>query len=240
MTIPATHAEIEQLYLQCELQECNSICLTSCQEKEGVTSIAMALTERFLLAGHSTILVDLNLFHPGFSDSTLGIDSEDEEAHQDIKRLHPRLIEHKESLRCFTGLTVPADSPSQLMYKRPDMLKKLCTQLREHYDRIIIDTSPLLNVNRNNIPAQSVATACDATILVVLAGRTSKAKVTTAITLLNQDKINLIGTVLNCRDQPTLAKELTRQVDRLPLIPTSWKAALTTKILKCEDLASVY
>ncbi|POF55222.1 chromosome partitioning protein ParA, partial [Vibrio vulnificus] len=68
MMIPATHAEIEQLYLKAELEQIRSICLTGCSSGDGVTSIATALAERFILAGHHTLYVDLNLFKPAFHD----------------------------------------------------------------------------------------------------------------------------------------------------------------------------
>ena len=35
MTIPATHAEIEQLYLQCELNGYRSVCISACQSEDG-------------------------------------------------------------------------------------------------------------------------------------------------------------------------------------------------------------
>jgi len=228
MTIPATHAEIEQLYLSAELQHCRSICLTSSHSDEGVTSIAIALTERYLLAGYRTILVDLNLFHPGFSTSELlGQDGGE------------TWIEHTQSLRCFNGLTLPQEQSAQLMYKRPDFLQQAINEWQKQYDRVVIDTSPLLNLNRNNIPAPCVAHNCDGTILVVLAGKTTSGGLQTVMQLLAQSDVSLIGTVLNCRDKATMGDEICREINRIPFLPSSWKNKVRMWVNKNEYLSAI-
>ena len=68
MAISAIQAEVEQLYLASELNSKRSLCITACDAGDGVTSIATALAERFMLAGHFTLYVDLNLFNPAFKD----------------------------------------------------------------------------------------------------------------------------------------------------------------------------
>ena len=67
MKIPACSMEIEHVFLQLEQQECRSLCITSTNSGEGVTSLAQALTERHLLAGYRTLLVDLNLQNPSLT-----------------------------------------------------------------------------------------------------------------------------------------------------------------------------
>ncbi len=73
MTISAIQAEARNnLYLTSELNNKRSWCITACDSGDGVTSIATALAERFMLAGHSTLYVDLNLFNPAFKDLHVG------------------------------------------------------------------------------------------------------------------------------------------------------------------------
>lgn len=223
MTIPATHAEVEQIYLNAELNHCRSICLTSCLAGEGVTALTMALTERYLLAGYRTALVDLNLFHPGFMAAELGNNQ-------------PNWLQHNESLRCFTGITVPDDTADRLVYKRPDFLKNAMQTWLQQYERVVVDTSPLLNINRNNIPAQCIAGACDGTIMVVMAGHTSTLQVQAAMELLQQANISLLGSVFNCRDKPTLANEICREINRIPLLPSRWKENLKARVMRNEYL----
>ena len=216
--IPSTHAEIEQVYIAAELAGCNSICITSCQSGEGVTTLAMALTERYLLAGYRVMFLDLNLNHPSFRELEL-FDADEEQ-----------WIEHTSSMRCFTGLPSPTNSQTKLTYKNPNNLKLQIKHWLDTYDRIVIDTSPLLNINRGNIPAQIVASACDYAVLSVLSCATTKHQITKAITMLSDNRVQLLGTILNSRDQPSLPEELCRQINRLFFLPATWRRHIKHKI----------
>jgi Mrp family chromosome partitioning ATPase len=125
-----------------------------------------------------------------------------------------------------------------LAYKRPDFLSQAMNNWLEQYDRVVVDTSPLLNLNRHNIPAQSVARVCDGAILVVLAGQTTSLRIQAGMELLAQADVELLGTVLNCRDKPTLASEICREINRIPLLPTSWKARLKARVYANEYLGN--
>ncbi|USD39946.1 AAA family ATPase [Vibrio sp. SCSIO 43135] len=208
MTIPATHAEIEQIYLAAELAGCRSLCITACQSGDGVTSIASALTERYLLAGHNTLLVDLNMFNPAFR--TLELSESDDQS-------QALWIEHKESHQLFTGVAIPNDRSTQLAYKDPALMAKAVTAWNQQYDRVIVDTSPLLQVNKGNIPAQSVASACEKTVLVVRGGVNTTSQLQAATELLNCGNIELLGSILNIKDQPSLSLEIIREIRRIPL-----------------------
>jgi Mrp family chromosome partitioning ATPase len=231
--IPATHDEIEQIYLAAELSGSRSVCVTACHSREGVTAIASALTERYLLAGHKTLYVDLNLFHPAFQN----IDMLPSDAESEL--VTGSLIEHRETQQLFTGVSVPAARSQQMAYKDPNKLKTAVTNWLSEFDRVIVDTSPLLNVNKNNIPAQSVASACDKTILIVLGGSTTSAQLNKAMAKLNQPGIELLGTVLNAKEQPTLKQELIREIQRLRWLPESWRAKAIKTVCRI-DLLSTY
>ncbi|KZX67690.1 chromosome partitioning protein ParA [Vibrio sp. HI00D65] len=225
MTISATHAEIEQLYLASELNGQRSICVTACHSGDGVTSVATALAERFLLAGHSTLYVDLNLFNPGFKDLHL-LDNEQP----------GQLIEHIESQRTFIGVPAPTVSSTQLAYKDPATLQKAVSKWLEKYDRVIIDTSPLLNVNKGNIPAQSVASACNCTLIVVAFGETSTHHLEQAKKLLDANSIFLMGCIMNMKQTPSFAQELVRQLNRMQFIPAKLRERFANKLYQNEFL----
>lgn len=225
MTISAIQAEVEQLYLASELNGQKSICVTACHSGDGVTSIATALAERFLLAGHSTLYVDLNLYNPAFKDLNMLEDNQ-----------QGQLIEHVESHRTFIGVPAPQIASTQLAYKDPTTLQKVVNKWLDKYDRVIIDTSPLLNINKGNIPAQSVASACDSTLMVVAYGETSSHHLEQAKKLLDAQSINLMGCVMNMKHTPSFANELIRQVNKLKLLPRSLQEKIKNSISRNEFL----
>ncbi|MEX0335084.1 chromosome partitioning protein ParA [Vibrio tubiashii] len=228
MIIPATHTEIEQIYLAAEMNECRSLCITACQSGDGVTSVVAALAERYLLAGHRTLVVDLNTFHPAFECIDIAPSDDDNVG---------LLVEHASTHQMFTGLTVPNNQSALLAYKDPAQLQNAVTQWLTQYDRVICDTSPLLHINRGNIPAQVVASACDQTALVIMGGKTSSGQLEKAMQLINNPSISLLGSVLNLKQQATLAQEMVRELNRLKFIPKSWRDKWASKILTNEFLA---
>lgn len=225
MTISATHAEIEQLYLASELNEHKSICVTACHSGDGVTSVAAALAERYLLAGHSTLYVDLNLFNPAFKDVNVLHEPDGE-----------HLIEHVETNRMFVGVPAPRQASTQLAYKDPTTLSKVISQWLGNYDRVIVDTSPILNINKGNIPAQSVASACDTTLLVVAYGETSTHHLEQAKSLLSGTSINLMGAIMNMKHTPSFSQELTRQINKAWFLPRKVRNSLISKLVRNEFL----
>lgn len=225
MTISAIQAEVEQLYLASELNNKRSLCITACDSGDGVTSIATALAERFMLAGHSTLYVDLNLFKPAFKD-----------LHMLEEKQQGRLIEHVESQRLFMGVPAPQVTSTQLAYKDPETLTKAVSQWLDTYDRVVVDTSPILNINKGNIPAQSVASACDCTLLVIAYGETSTHNLDQAKKLLDAQSISLLGCVINMKHTPSFANELIRQVNKLKLLPRSLQDKIKSSISRNEFL----
>lgn len=208
MSIPALHSETEQLFIMAEATNCRSLCVTGCHADAGVTSLAMAMAERYILAGYKTLLLDLNLHKPSF------IPVEGETLSGNVT-----LITEKESHRCFQGLCCNLDTASILEMRRGAFLDQQIEIWQESYERIVVDTSPLLQKNKGNIPANLVAAACDNTLLSVLAGRTTKTEVEKALKLLDMESINLLGTVLNLKDQPTLSEEMVREINRFSWLP---------------------
>ncbi|WP_260258420.1 chromosome partitioning protein ParA [Vibrio intestinalis] len=228
--IPATHTEIEQIFLAAEAKQCRSLCVTACDSGDGVTSVATALTERYLLAGRSVLLVDLNLYNSGFNDLAITFDTQDSTNTFNHSSAKVTWLEQQSSKQVFTGIAKPS-SPSELVqYSDPQCLAKYIEDWLQSYDRVVIDTSPLLKINRGNIPAQAVAQACQFALLVVLATQTTQSQLEQAKQLLHANQTEIIGCVLNSHYQPTLASEISRQIERLPLIPRRMKQTWIDKI----------
>ena len=211
MYIPSQNMEIERIYSQVLGEGKRAIAITAANSGEGVSSIAQALTQRNLLAGHSTLLVDLNLHHPSLS----GLLKLDESTPESGLLDKPQLVSVKKQSTALTGIIPPTRRDLVMKLRRPGVLEQCISEWQATFDTVIFDTSPINRVNANNIPPERVAAACDGNLLVVLAGCTTEAMVSTAVDKLNAAGAQLLGCVYNDRNNPPLKSELLREVHRL-------------------------
>lgn len=211
MHIPPQDMEIERIYSQILAEGTRALALTSANPGEGVTSLALALAHRNLLAGHSTLLVDLNLHHPAFN-VLLRL----EEPTNPPELLdQPQLICSKEPNIALTGITAPTKREIVMKLRKPGVLEACINELKKNYDTVIFDTSAINRVNANNIPAERIAAACDGALLVVLSGNTTEAMVSMAVNKLKSAEAQLLGCVMNDRHSPPLKSELLREIRRI-------------------------
>jgi len=218
MKIPANIIEIERIYAQVFDPQHRAISICSANAGEGCSSLAVALSQRNLLAGFSTLLIDLNLYRPTltavFHDQT--IDLLGAQDNNDFQLLNaPQLVSPRGLNVALTGITKPTQRDHIMKLRRTGVLESYIELWKKHFDNIIFDTSPLNRINSQNIPAERVAAACDGSILVVLAGKTTEPSIALACDRLKRANAKLLGSVLNDRDNPPLAKELVREIDRL-------------------------
>jgi len=226
MNIPYQNMEIEQIYAQIFAVPQRAIAVCAANSGEGVTSIAIALAQRNLLAGYSTLLVDLNLYRPAIKQ-LLSIDNmySSDEKQQTVTAIQqseqlgllaaPQLISVGRNEIVLTGISAPQERNKILKLRQPGTLEKYIAQWKARYDSVIIDTSPLNRINAQNIPAQRVAAACDGALLVVLAGQTDQAMLCSAVNKLKTTDTQLLGCIFNDRDTPSLQSELLRETDRI-------------------------
>jgi Mrp family chromosome partitioning ATPase len=215
MRIPPQNIEIERIYSQVLGEGKRAIAISSANSGEGTTSVALALAQRNLLAGHSTLLVDLNLHHPSL-DGLLKLEESPSKPEQlDISLERPQLVTVQNQSIALIGITSPVRRDLVMQLRRPDVLEKCITEWQQSFDAVIFDTSPINRINANNIPPERVAAACDGSLLVVLAGSTTEAMVSTAVGKLSTAGVQLLGCVYNDRDNPSLKNELLREIRRL-------------------------
>ncbi|HEH9440071.1 TPA: capsular biosynthesis protein [Aeromonas sobria] len=200
MSIPIQYLELESLYAATLARGIRSLAITSAEGGEGVSSICDALARRSEADGLRTLLVDLNLYHPGRATALAW-------GPNDV----PEPVAHGRSLSLL-----PAPGKDLMAFRNKDTLCQLLQRWFEHYDVVIFDTSPLNALNRGNIPADQVCGACDGALLVVLAGVTPTSAVQSAVDKLTRADANLVGAVYNDKLNPGLASEILRELNRLP------------------------
>lgn len=226
--------EVERIYHDMCKADIRSVAITSATDQEGVTSIAQALTQRFLLSGHSTVLVDLNLHRPNLSTDLVFVSGNAETPSMTLGT--PSLVSCKDSRASVIGITVPKKRAVILKLRNPGELEQCIKELHTMFDYIIFDTNALNRVNKQNIPAERVASACDGCYMVVLAGVTEQKYVYSAVSKLSRSQANLIGCIVNDMCNPPLRTELIRECQRLKPALKSIANWLESKILNIQFL----
>jgi len=188
-----------------------SVTFTSANSGEGVSTIALALAQRNLLAGSATLLVDLNTFHPSLKT----LIELDHEKHQTASLPAPSLVHCGDEEFSIIGVPAPVERAKVMELRKPGVLEKCIEKWHENFDIVIIDATPVNRVNSQNIPTERIAGACDACLLVVRTGTTLQTMVDQAISRLQQHKVNIVGCILNDMDNPPLLTELLRQCNKL-------------------------
>ncbi len=211
MQIPTHYMELERVHEATLARGLRALAVCAAEPDEGVSTLVRALARRNLLAGRSTLVVDLNLHHPTLVpvlDAPLGAEPG--------LLAPPQLVVGEVIGEVMTGVVAPSGAGNTLRLREPGVLEGQIRLWLECFDSVIIDTSPLNRVNAQNIPAERVAAACEGALLVVLAGHTRSATVDQALQRLRQAGAELKAAVFNDRDNPRLADELHREVRRLP------------------------
>ncbi len=167
------------------------IAVTSPGPDEGKSTTAANLAVALALSGSRTLLVDGDLRrplqhrafglvqNPGLTDVLIRSVSPREAARPDVL----------ESLDLLPSGSIPPN-PSELLGS--EGMQRLLGELRREYEYIVIDTPPTLPVT----DAAVVATAADATILVVRSGMTEEVPMRRAIDQLRRVHARIAGIVL--------------------------------------------
>lgn len=211
--------EIAQLYNRLFNQDIRSIAVCSSCTGEGATTVATLLAQHCLLMGKKTLLVDLNIYHPSLNallPNELALQGGEMNT-VDNCLAQPELIEQNEL--ALVGVIAPKRKDAILKLRNTKVINSYIKQWHNEFDCIIIDTTALSRVNQNNIPADYVAKECDGAILVVEAGKTPEETIEDSLTLLNRSGVNLLGTVLNDKNNPSLKSELLRSLASNAFLP---------------------
>jgi Mrp family chromosome partitioning ATPase len=196
MPLDPSDREVEALWLAVADSGARSLAIVAAHPGEGTTSLAEALTRRAALGGRRALYVDLS---GGHAAAGLG--------------LAPDAILPGE--RDGIGVLAYPSDATALAWRDPARLVAQALAWRDDWDIVVFDTAPLLAEGGHGVPPASVAAAAEATILLVLAGRTAAADVREARQRLDRARARLIGTVLNDRENPSLLAEMEREVGRL-------------------------
>lgn len=231
MQIPTDNMEIESVYSMIWQQNCRSIALCSANSGDGTSTMSMALAQRNLLAGHSTLIVDLNLAKPNLR-SSLNLQKDSPELLN-----NPQLVHSHGTEISLTGIVAPMDRNDIMKIRRPGVLENCISTWLQQYDTVIIDTSNILRPGSDVIPAERVCAACDASILVVLAGNTRELMISQSVERLERAGAKLLGCIINDKNNPSLKSEMIREIRRLDKYSRRLSQTLQRFINSCAFLS---
>jgi len=172
-----------------------SFLVTSAVPSEGKSTISANLAITMALSGARTLLIDCDLRRGGLREA-FGISSKigfSEVLKQEVNWREVVVPTAYETLFVLPrGKTL--SQPSEQLLR--DSTEALFKELYQHYDYVIIDSSPVLAVDDTT----SIAPKIDATIFVVRLSYTSARLTKKALELLYGRQVNIPGVILNFVD----------------------------------------
>ncbi|WP_019026223.1 tyrosine-protein kinase family protein [Colwellia piezophila] len=203
--LPIHYAEVEAIYNQTIGSGYKTLAITSAKAGEGKTTLAQAIVKRAQVVGKNVLLVETNTFNPVLSEelrSSMG----------DIVTENTIITVESKG---YSLLPAPKSIRDLLQYRESHLLLAAIKQWLVDFDCIIFDTSALTSLNQSNIPAEIVCEVCEGALLVIEAGITPANLIQESIEKLKLKKVNLIGSILNDKNNPSLLTELQRETYRL-------------------------
>ncbi len=197
LTKPSTAVSDEYRTLRARIQsmrlsrELRSLVVTSALPREGKTTTATNLAMSFGLEPDSrTCLVDVDMRTPALHRSFAELPPSGlAEVLETEAKLDDALVQVPDTkLWVLTVLGLPK-RPSELLASA--RMRELIDELHTRFDTIILDAPPVIGLP----DATQLVDLCDATLLVVDAGRTPRGQIETTLQRIDARKV--IGTVLN-------------------------------------------
>jgi len=216
--LPIHYTEVEAIYNQTIGAGYKTLSITSACAGEGKTTIAQAIVERAQIVGKKVLLVEMNTFNPALSEK--------------LRLTTPVTANEIVALddKGYSFLAAPQNMLDVLQYRESNLLNEALHGWLNDFDCIIFDTSALTSLNQSNIPAEIISEVCEGTVLVIEAGKTPASLIQESVDKLKVKRVNLIGSVLNDKTNPSLLTELKRETYRLNKLMPKLMAKLREKL----------
>lgn len=193
--------------------------VTSSVPSEGKTSLCANLALSLAEAGHRVLIIEADLRRPRLA-TLLGLESEIGLTNVLIGQvtMSQALQEWAPKVAVLTSGSLPPN-PSELL--EGQRIKRLLSDLRPHYDQILIDTTPLLPVT----DAAVAAALGDGVVMVVRSGKTSRDQVSAAADSLRGVNAQIVGVVLNMRRRRGRERRAYSYKGQRPTATVDWTLA---------------
>ncbi|HEX2859579.1 MAG TPA: hypothetical protein VHP58_05240 [Alphaproteobacteria bacterium] len=199
---PASFAEIVRLHRLLTRNLNGSLVLTSAESGEGTSLLAQLLALRSAATTKKVLLVDLNL-KSSFLTRANGAKPVAWKLGTKTPAWKDEIIKLGDSGVDF--LPAPSDAGTLKELHSIAHTRAWLDKADNGYEHVIIDTSAIGAMNRQNADPLALAAAASRVALVVLTGMTTRRRLGTAVPQLNASGANLLGVVANARFDPSHA-----------------------------------
>ena len=203
--LPIHYSEVEAIYNQTLGSGYSTLAITSAKAGEGKTTVAQAIAKRAQVVGKIVLLVEMNTFNPVLSKALRTSITKPVTSNEIVA------IEDKG----YSLLPAPDNIRDILHYREKHLILESIKQRLVEFDCIIFDTSALTSQNQSNIPAEIICQVCEGALLVIEAGTTPANLIKESVEKLKLKNVNLIGSIINDINNPSLLTELQRETYRL-------------------------
>jgi succinoglycan biosynthesis transport protein ExoP len=171
-------------------EKMKTILFTSALPAEGKSFVSANVAASFAMSGARTVLVDLDLRRPR-QQAMFGTDRKKGTGVADVLASQCKLADalHPSGLENLTLFLAGTHAPNPAELLNSQRIKDVIAVLRKHFDRVILDTAPLLPVSDTRL----IASLADTSILVAGAEKTPKGAILRALELLGWDRENPTG-----------------------------------------------
>jgi capsular exopolysaccharide synthesis family protein len=172
-----------------------TLLISSPLPKDGKTSTAISLARRATLLGDRTLLIDLDFRHPQ-ATRQLGLELSPGLAEIIERRAMPEDCLQTDWLTKTKFLSCGRGKQDPVALLGSESFRELLENLKEHFDLIVIDSSPILAVTEPEILARTV----DQCLVLIRWGKTPRQAAATAVKQLQDVGARVVGTGLTQLD----------------------------------------
>lgn len=233
---PTSYTEVSRIHRGALSTLKGSMVVTAATGGEGTTLLAHLMAQRSAEGGRKTLLIDLNMRNTDLSNRLSPDRSAWNLAGRNFKDGFGDLIYPVAGDDKMFFMPAPLDSASVQFLKDINHAGVFFETLEKEFEHIVVDTTPVGSLNRYNVDPITLSAAARRSVLVMMANRTPKEKVSHAIKQLRESGANIEGMVVNDHENPSLRSQLIAFADFFkPLSPgfTSW---MRGKISHSENL----
>lgn len=191
--IDAWWPSVEQLMLAATDSKTRVLGILSPDQGAGVSVLCRMVATCFARAGIKALLIDL---------SSYGDPSETARQAWEPGLIPADAIQAEPG--GFDMLVAPGLIDARPVFNNVEALRAMFADQLAGYKAIIVDLPPVLGQRADLVNPIAVARACDAVIMVCLAGATSQRRIKTALTALGTAGVEISGTIINDLHNPPM------------------------------------